>query len=45
VPGSSKAPIVIPTKTPVSTASLAMGGLALVAAGGLYYYAKKKGMV
>jgi len=38
-------PIVIPTKKPISTASLAMGGVALLAAGGLYYYAKKKGMV
>lgn len=39
------APVVLPQKKPISTASLAMGGLALLAAGGAYYYAKKKGMV
>lgn len=39
------APVVLPQKRPISTASLAMGGLALLVAGGAYYYAKKKGMV
>lgn len=38
------APVVIPTKPGISTASIAMGGIALLVAGGAYYYGKKKGM-
>lgn len=34
-----------PGTHPLTSASLAIGGLALLAAGGAYYYAKKKGMV
>lgn len=45
-PPGSKPPIVAPpAPTPVSQSALAMGGIALLVAGGAYYYAKKKGMV
>ncbi len=53
-PGSapgSKPPTNAPTAPtppgthPISSAGLMLGGLALLAAGGAYYYAKKKGMV
>lgn len=43
--GPAAHPVVLPQKTPISNASLAMGGIALLVAGGAYYYAKKKGMV
>ncbi len=49
-PGS-KPPTNVPTAPtppgthPISSAGLMLGGLALLAAGGAYYYAKKKGMV
>lgn len=39
-------PTPIPPGThPITSATMLVGGLALAAAGGLYYYAKKKGMV
>lgn len=47
-PGSTPLPPGIsnpPTPGKISTASMAMGGIALLCAGGAYYYAKKKGMV
>lgn len=34
-----------PGTHPITSATMLVGGLALAAAGGLYYYAKKKGMV
>ncbi len=43
-PGTPTAPRP-PATHPISTATMAMGGIALLVGGGLYYYAKKKGMV
>jgi len=43
-PGAPPAPTP-PSTHPISSATMLVGGLGLLAAGGLYYYAKKKGMV
>lgn len=44
-PGSPPPGVAPKPPTPISESSLALGGLALLLAGGAYYYAKKKGMV
>ncbi len=44
-PGVAPPAPIPPGAHPISSATMLVGGLALAAAGGLYYYAKKKGMV
>ena len=44
-PGVAPRPPTPPGTHPITSATMLVGGLGLLAAGGLYYYAKKKGMV